>query len=396
MSEARPELQRHLLAMLGGTSPPPLSAEAWAAIGDMAGQHRLRPVLAWRLGQAGGAWPVPPVVGADWRQARHASGLANLALHSALRLASARLTAAAIPFAALKGPRLAWRCYPEPGLRPMRDLDLLVAERDILCAAAVLAEAGFAMTAHGAAIAEALADHKHLPPLRHAGLGATIELHHRVSDPPGVHGYKVPQLDPAAFLARAEPIALGGIEVPCSSATDLLAHLVNHALYGHLLDCGPLVLADIDALLASEPIAGAPFWRAAEAGGWARGAALLLALTEHYFGPQPLARPAIRVSASVLAAAEQALLQNLDASEHTNALADLLAARSPGVFARSLATRLRPAPHVVEEEGGGAPLWRFWPAWAVRRIARFTGRLFDRRAAGEARRGATLLRWLDH
>jgi len=385
--------KRHLLAMLGGTAPPPLPDAAWSAIAAMAGQHRLEPLLAYRLDHAAEAWPVPPALAERWRSARRGAGLASLALQAALRAAAAALDREAIPFSALKGPRLAWRCYPEPGLRPMRDLDLLVAEDAVLRAAEVLARAGFAAAAGPALLRQALARDKHLPPLLHPALNVAVELHHRVSDPPGRHGYRVPQLDPAAILAQSQTVDLGGLAAPCPAPEDLLAHLMLHALYGHRLDCGPLVLADIHYLLAGEAIDPAGFWTRAEAGGWVRGAGLLLALAERHFGPQPL-RPRQPPPQPMLAAAEEALLQDLDSRDHAEALADVLAARSPRALAAALAGRLRPGAEVVAAEGGGRPLWRFWPVWAWRRLRRLLTRLGNRRVRDEAGSAAELLRWL--
>ncbi|MET0294145.1 MAG: nucleotidyltransferase family protein [Phenylobacterium sp.] len=388
------DLKRSLLAMLGGAAPPRLDTAEWDSIDAMAQQHRLQPLLAARLDAVGGAWPVPPGVATGWRGARHSAGMASLAQQAALRLAAGRLRAAGVRFCALKGPRLAWRCYPEASLRPMRDLDLLVDEADVSVAARALADGGFVMQGDAASLAEALAFDKHLPFLWHAGLSVALELHHRLSDPPGRHGYHVPQLDSSATLARSEAVALAGFEAPCQSADDLLEHLMVHALYGHRLDCGPLILADIHYLLAAEPIDAARFSARAQAGGWGKGAVLLIGLTERYFGPQPLRLPGMTPPEEMVAAAEEALLQDLDNRGHAEALADVLAARSPSALAGALTRRLRPARHVVHDEGEGGPAWRFWPGWAWRRLGRLFTRLGDRRAGREAHRAATLLRWL--
>jgi hypothetical protein len=188
-------------------------------------------------------------------------------LQAALRLASRQLDRAGIAFVALKSPRLAWLCYPEAGLRPMRDLDLLVAVAEVERAAKVLNAAGFAMASGEAAIAESLNSGKHLPPLWNPELAVEIVLHHRLTDLPGNHAYRVPQLDPGAALAGAETLRLAGISVPCPTPTELLAHLMIHALYGHRLDCGPLILADIHYLLATDPIDAETFHRRAKEGG---------------------------------------------------------------------------------------------------------------------------------
>lgn len=390
MSGAALPLKRHLLAMLGGGAPPELDSDQWAALDAMAEQHRLRPLLAWRAEQRGERI-VPEAIARAWREAWHTSRLVSLTQLAGLRASGPALDEAGIPYVALKGPRLVWRCYPDVGLRPMRDLDLLVPEADVMCAVAALAKAGFALEDNDAALAAALSEHRHLPPLWHAGLALTLELHHRITDPPGYHSYHVPQIDPAGVLARRETIALSGERAPCPTPTDLLTHLMVHALYGHRLDCGPLVLADIHFLLQRETIEPEAFRRAAEAGGWQRGADLLLALTARYFGPQLLV-PVRVPPESVLAAAEEMLLQDFYDRELSIAFADLLAPQSRSAWLGAVAKRLRPDADVVA--GQDLPLWRFWPRWAWRRAKGLGGSLADPRAGREARRSAALLRWL--
>lgn len=390
------QLKPVLLGMLGGAAPPRLAPAEWEALDAMASQHRLQPLLAWRLGQAERDWSLPAGLADRWQAARHRAGMASLAQQAALRLATGHLDAAGIRCCVLKGPRLAWGCYPEPGLRPMRDIDLLVPEADVLRAAAVLGEAGFAMAAGAAALSGELDDDKHLPLLWHDGLGVAVELHRRLSDLPKRHGYHVPQLDSAAMLARSERVSLNGLPARCPLPDDLLAHLMVHALYGHRLDCGPLVLADIHFLLATGQVDAAGLWQQARGGGWERGAALLLALTERYFGPQPLApsEAAAPPPERIVATAEEALLQELATRDHAETLADLLAARSLAALAGALVKRLRPDRQVIEAEGGGRRAWRFWPVWVWGRLRRLISRIGDPRARREASHAAALVRWL--
>lgn len=393
MSEPLATAKRALLGMIGGREPPP--GTDWASVAAMAQAHRLEPLLAWRA--ATGCWAVPEAVIGEWETARRSAALHGLGYQAALRLAGERLDAAGIAWVALKGVALAWRDYPAPELRPMRDIDLLVARDDVLRAAEVLAAAGFVIpatdaAADAAALEEALRLDKHLPPLEHAALGVTLELHHALSDPPERRSYRSPQLDPAAMLAGRGSAPIGGAAIPSPASEDLLAHLMVHALYGHRLDCGPLVLADIHFLLAARTIDWERFVAAARAQGWERGAALLLALTERHFGSQPHRLPA--PPEAILAAAESALLADPATRDHAETLADLTAARSPAALLGALRRRLRPDSQVVANEGGGGSGWRFWPVWAVRRVGRLATRLGDRRAGHEARGAATVIRWL--
>ena len=381
--------KRALLSLLGGQWPAGgVPADAWPAIAAMAAAHRLEPLLAWQAERGG--WPVPVGVAETWHTARRHAALVALAQQAALRLALAALGEAGIAAVALKGVALAWRHYPEAALRPMRDIDLLVPEARAIEAARVLAAAGFVPDADDdATLRQALADDHQLPAQHHTALNVTIELHHRLSDPPQRRGYRVPQLDPAGVLARAVTVACGGTMVPCPAPQDLVAHLIVHALYGHRLDCGPLVLADLHFLSADPAIDWTALRDEALRGGWTRGADLLLALAGRTFGPLPatvnLPPPA------VLAAAEAALLLNPEARGQAEALSDFTAARSLPALARALRRRLTPDSQIVAQEGGGRSAWAFWPVWAVRRIRRSLRRA---RHGGEARSAAEVMRWV--
>ena len=379
-----------LLALLGGVLPTGgIPTCGWSPIAAMAHDHRLEPLLAWQAER--GNWPVPAAIATAWQAARREAALASLAQQAALRLALARLGEAGIAAVALKGVALAWRHYPEAALRPMRDIDLLVPEARVIEALQVLAAAGFVPgTTDIAILRRALADDHQLPTQFHPALGVTIELHHRLIDPPQSRGYRVPQMDPAGVMARAVAVECGGATIPCPAPLDLAAHLIVHALYGHRLDCGPLVLADIHFLAADPAVDWAALRSEAERDGWVRGADLLLALTQRWFGEVPGATFACPPP-QVLAAAEAALLLDPEARGHAQALSDFGAARSPSALMRALLRRLVPDPQVVAEEGGGRAIWMFWPVWAVRRVARAIRR---RSHAEEARAAAEVMRWV--
>lgn len=330
-----------LLALLGGTWPGATIASAeWRRIAAMAAAQRLEPLLVWQAERGG--WILPEPVSAVWRKARRDAALAALAQQSALRLALARLDAAGIAAVALKGVALAWHHYPEAALRPMRDIDLLVAEDSAIEASRILAAAGFvAETDDPATLRQALADDHQLPAQYHPGLGVTIELHHRLGDPPQSRGYRVPQLDPVGVMARAVAVECGGATIRCPAPQDLAAHMIIHALYGHRLDCGPLVLADLHFLAADAAVDWAALRDDAERDGWGRGLDLLLALVARHFGalPAPLKQPP---PLAVLAAAEAALLLDPEARGQAAALSDLTAAHSRAAWSRALGEQARP------------------------------------------------------
>lgn len=378
-----------LLALLGGTGPPVLEPGArWSLIAEMAEAHRLEPLLAWRSETQ--AWATPAEQAERWRRARRAAALTALAQQAALRLALDRLAVAGIRPVALKGVALAWRHYPEPGLRPMRDIDLLVEHGQALDAAAVLTKAGFVTEAGAPSLLNAALSNDHqLPGQYHPGLGVTIEVHHRLSHPSHRRGYDVPDLDSSEVLAQAQPVECGGVSVLCPVPEHLAAHLIVHALYGHRLDCGPLVLSDLNFLAAE--LNWAAIRTAAEQGGWERGLDLLLALIAKWFGP--LAAQFEPPPDAVMDAAEDALLPSPQARSHAAAMADLTGGESS--FFAFFRRRLVPDADVVATEGQGMPGALFWPVWAARRAGRLASNLGDRRIRREAGSAAQVVRWLN-
>lgn len=130
----RPTSDLHTLgALVAGNLPPDaVPADQWPTITRLALQHGLAPMLHWTLKRAGcdldanSAWQ--PLV-----QARYQTAI-DWALKERAQLEiDAALRAAGIPAIWLKGSVLARTVYPEPSLRPMTDLDVLVPyeQRDI-------------------------------------------------------------------------------------------------------------------------------------------------------------------------------------------------------------------------------------------------------------------------
>jgi hypothetical protein len=121
------------LALASGVSPAAFGVAAFAAgLGPLLGYWHergrlpadpaLAPVLAEHLDHG------------RRRAARLAAELARVLQ---------RLDAAGIPVALLKGAHTAYAYFPEPGTRPMADLDLLVAPADVAATQRVLRDLGF-------------------------------------------------------------------------------------------------------------------------------------------------------------------------------------------------------------------------------------------------------------
>lgn len=229
----------------------------WQAVDRVGHQHRLRP-LFHHLGSTR-SWPAPPAIKAHWQEGHRRAAYRALRQRSEL-LRIARLFAdAGIAASVLKGGALVWRGWFDPALRPMRDLDLLVAEPQAEAAYALLRANGFdGPDADFSAAGQAT---KHLPGLTAPQSGVLVELHTRLIDPlsdalaaSDVALRKAAQLRPAA----ADTGTLAALD-----DTATLLHVILHGVLDHQFNVGPLLLFDVFALLRHGAIDWPQFWQLA-------------------------------------------------------------------------------------------------------------------------------------
>jgi hypothetical protein len=143
---------------------------------------------------------------------------ALLLIPRAVALAVRPLTDAGLEPVVFKGPAVAAR-YPEPGLRPMEDIDLLLPRRDHLRALAALAAAGWRVVRPGGGDHyDTVLTHAEVPSL-------SLELHY------GLEGtsQRVTALDPEELWERRRPIACAGTPAFGLPLTDELVVLAAHA-----------------------------------------------------------------------------------------------------------------------------------------------------------------------
>lgn len=395
-------LRRLLLALIATSKGPPdatlakLTLTDWHALDDMAWQHRLQPLLHARRGLgSGNPCLVPRSILDRWRAAHRTSGIRALKARAELAETTARLEAAGFAPIALKGAWLAWHAYPNPALRPLRDLDLLLTPETVIPAFDLLVAQGY--TPPGSiefSLEDAVRIDKHMPPLT-SPRGLTIELHQRLWEIDGRMDHAAPRANEAAVRARA--IRIGNISYP--HPADMLAHLIIHAVYDHRLDCGPLLLPDIACLLAATPIDWpqfwADFWAQAEAQGWREGAALVLQLVRAHDPSSPISiPPGAAPPPQVVDAAADLMLQNLFTRRSAGVFATMTA-RGPGAFWRRITARRADThdagEHVTRNlsgEGGFAH-------WALTRLKRTAGQLAQPDVRQQSRDLAALSKWLD-
>lgn len=406
MTQPLPRLQALLLDLVFRGRPldlmPDLDERDWDVLMDLARQHRLAPLLHWRLSGDSAALPVPETIRTRLAAGFRASGLRGLLMRRELLFAHRILDAAGIPHLALKGAYLASHAYPHPALRPLRDLDLLVPAERALEAFQALIAAGCVRPSRFQGNPEAcLAATKHLPPLRSASGLVTLELHSRLSETRWGD-------DGETLWRRAVPVESGGEVVRFPSPTDLLRHLIVHAAYDHQFDNGPLVLSDIAFLLRGHPIDWPLFWRLAESGGWSRGALLVLKMVESQTGLAPVPYPPALLAeggpalADLVAAALLSTLGNV--SKRGDVRLGIGISRQPSLGAKVallLANAFPPRKQVavtcpVAENSPLIVFWYLvrWTRLLTRRLPHYLASRRDHRVAAEIRQAARVAAWL--
>ena len=203
----------------GRTPPPAMDAAGWDLTVRAAAWHRLGPMLA---GHLAGTSVAPPGIMAELDEQYLANAARNLFIAASLRQVLETLGAAEIPAMLLKGAALVETVYPDPALREMLDLDLLVPADRLGAANAALSTIGYRPQGEGPTSPSGRGGHHHEPALiSDRGLVA-VELHHHIatSEEGGL-------FDLSGFWQRARPSAQApGHLVPAPD--DLLLHVALH------------------------------------------------------------------------------------------------------------------------------------------------------------------------
>jgi hypothetical protein len=224
----------------------------------------------------------------------------------------------------------------------MRDLDILVHPSDALRVFNLLQQqAGYARaTQYSGSPAAAMQVSKHLPVLRHANSGISIEIHHRLISPGSA---KIDLVEDPALWDRIIRHPLGSDHVAFLSPTECLLHLLEHAVYDHHLNNGPLILSDIHHLIQKSPIDWALFERRAAACGITAGCHLGLALTRRFQPELPLPAGLVdKVDNAALDDAQALLLRSFSRRGATDLVSELQSgsgAGLAGLFSRVLPSR---------------------------------------------------------
>ena len=212
---------RYLAGLVAGAAGRAAPDVRWLRVAEMARRGRVEPIALHR-----GRSFAPPRVIAGWETSARKVAFTGLrSLGERDRLLTALDGADVGPVVLLKGAVLGWLAYPDPLLRSMNDLDLLVAERFRERAADVLRDVGYRHV-------QLFADRPISADRYHEQLFGRELVPGRVNQAVEIHTGFVQTfrhaVDYEAVLERAVPFPPGGATAFRLDDADQLLHLALH------------------------------------------------------------------------------------------------------------------------------------------------------------------------
>lgn len=144
-----PSIDRHMLGRLvsgraaGEVDPGAFSAAEWELWLQAAQMEGVGPLLYWQLRQSGEIATAPGPIRKALSAMYAGTRMSNEQAVAEVKALATRFDRADIPVAALKGICSALTLYPDLGLRPMSDVDLLVPTPDLLEALRIARASGY-------------------------------------------------------------------------------------------------------------------------------------------------------------------------------------------------------------------------------------------------------------
>jgi hypothetical protein len=256
------EREHRLLALCADPEPDEQSAHEilglagesldWAYVLGATRRLGALPLLHLALERSGAV--LPQEVERLGRQARVANTMRMLVAERQLREIREAFEKASIPFLILKGLPLAHELYPEPGLRPVGDLDLLVRRRFRDTALAVLASLGYRLPAKALPLRFYRRHHFHVLLGRSRGESLPLELHWQPHS-----FFSLSHVPEEELWSSARALQVGGqaVQVPGREENYLL--LVQHA-QRHLMGGVGREAGEAIAGLLDPAVQGRLFW----------------------------------------------------------------------------------------------------------------------------------------
>jgi hypothetical protein len=351
----------------------PLDPHQWRDLVETTFAHRLAPLLLRSLERSAATHLVPPDVLKEVTGERNWWVLYAMRQATGVRRVLAVLKAGGFVPLALKGLPLARMVYPDPALRPLRDVDLLFPPTEAVRAQQYLLRQPEYEQGREAGDFGIEFNHQ-LPEIHDPTTGLNIEIHHRIN----ARGWREEPLLVSRLQTQVEAISVLGESVRVPSAQVNLLHLVEHATLHHTFENGPTVLADLHFMFATQPLDWTVIVRDCEELGLTRALGLVTAVARQFGAgwPSVLGTELPSATTDQVLAACVAMLQNREYAEQLKLLRRLGAeGRSGWGPAAALASALRPHPVILAQMAGTSPQdwrrWRAYPAWLANRAKRY-------------------------
>jgi hypothetical protein len=233
----------------GSTAPASWGGPEWESVAGLAARYGLSAYLYHRLRKRTPVPILPSPVERRLRELTFRNASRNARLAGLLGRTVAALSEDGVPVVLLKGVHLALDVYENPGLRSMRDVDILVRGSDLHRAVTVLFRSGFrAGDERGGRYIEWSAgggyhvpsDTKHFFDLLHPEWPVKLDLHCSLVEE------KQPfRVDTEGLWNRALPIRAGGIEARLLAPEDFLLYQCLHASVHHSFETGLRPFCDL-------------------------------------------------------------------------------------------------------------------------------------------------------
>jgi hypothetical protein len=215
----------------------------WDFLQRLASHHRLEPLLYYGLSRSHFTG-IPSRVRAQWEMRRRHAVARVLYHQEALRAIASAFEGQRLPFILLKGEAISKVLYPQDGLRPYGDIDLLIRREGYEAAKAILKELGFQIR-HPTTEAERRRLFGEIEFDKEGPISLTVDLHWDTLmaswEPRSIFS------EPETW-ASLDQLRLGNCAIPILKGEALLLYLSVHFAFHHVFD-GLLLLCDLFLVL---------------------------------------------------------------------------------------------------------------------------------------------------
>ena len=197
----------------------------WGALADEAEYHGVAPLLEPMIAVLSKEMPVPDEV--RWAFVALASRhrRAAVAREACIDQLLESFATAGVPIILLKGAALAHRIYPSPGLRPMVDIDVLIAPTDSESAVKIVSDLGYSFASRPASRFAPRMHHLPVATMTRSGFRIALEIHLNAMSP-----NQAVNLTVATLAGKPQTFRRGsGLSALALGHTDMLRHLAHHA-----------------------------------------------------------------------------------------------------------------------------------------------------------------------